>query len=168
MEENMSTRNAAIGVWVIVFSGLLSSCSNTTQIPTAPVNTIVNGHISASTLSSSNLQITSVSLSDGGQGTSGQWLYDAGVSLYAGGVSVTVTSVQVQLLMSSQVLATTSITPMLFVPANSSREAALLLQSTTHVDVSALTAHVTVYFSDAYGHTGSVTATWSCFGCWDY
>jgi hypothetical protein len=39
----------------------------------------------------------------------------------------------------------------------------------THVaDLSALTVGVTVQFRDANGNTGSVSNSFTCFGCWDY
>ena len=163
----MSTRKVSTGAWVVL-GGLLASCSSPHNSLTAPTNTVTDDRMSPTTLSTSTLQITSMGVSDAGQSAAGQWFYEARAYLHAGGVDVTVTRIRVQLLLNSQVLSTASISPLLSVPMNSSRDAALMLASNAQVSVSALAATVTVDFRDAKGNTGSVSETFSCFGCWDY
>jgi hypothetical protein len=109
-----------------------------------------------------------MSVGDPRQGANDQWLYDTGVYLHAGPVDVTVTNVQVQFYAYSTLVGTASIAPALLMPANSYSDAALVVASSTNVPPSALTGTVTVTFGDAKGDVGSVTASFACFGCWDY
>jgi hypothetical protein len=86
-----------------------------------------------------------------------------------GGVDMTVTNIQVQALCGSNILATAGVIPMLSVLANSSSDAGVVFNADTHVsDLSALTIAMTVQFRDANGNTGSVSNSFTCFGCWDY
>ena len=86
-----------------------------------------------------------------------------------GGVDITVTNVQVQALLGSNIQATARVIPALSVSANSSGDAGLVFAAATHVgDLSALTAGMTVQFRDANGNTGSVSCSFSGFGFWDY
>ena len=82
---------------------------------------------------------------------------------------MTVTHIDVQALLGSNVLATTSVIPMLSVLARSTSDAGLVFAVDNHVaDLSALTVGMTVRFRDANGNTGAVSSSFSCFGCWDY
>jgi hypothetical protein len=163
----MGTRTIATVV-LVAFGALFSSCSN--NGPTAPTsNPSDNSQSSPSTSSVGKLQITAMALNDAGQSALGDWLYDAKVNLLeTGGVDVTVTNLQVQASTDSKVLATASTTPMLSMRANSRGDTALVFAGNTHVQVSAVTADVTVQFRDAKGNTGSVSCSFSGFGYWDY
>jgi hypothetical protein len=162
----MRSRIAATILLVGSF-GVLSSCSNNN--PTAPSNPGNNNHTSLNTSSVANLQITTMTLRDAGQGGAGEWRYEAGVYLReTGGVDVTVTNIEIQLLLEAKALGTARSTPMLSMTANSSRDTALVVGADTHVQVSALTENVTVQFTDANGNTGSISSSGSCAGCWDY
>jgi c-di-GMP-binding flagellar brake protein YcgR len=108
-------------------------------------------------------------LTDAGPSARGDWLYEARVYLReTGGVDVTITNVQIQVLLDSKVLGAARSTQMLSMTANSSRDTALVVAADTHVQVSALTTNVTVQFTDAKGNTGSISSSGSCAGCWDY
>jgi len=109
-------------------------------------------------------------VSDAGQGALGDWQYKVTVHLReTGGVDMTVTNIQVQALFGSNILATGSVIPMLSVLGNSSSDAGLVFAADTHVaDLSALTVGMTAQFRDANGNTGSVSNSFTCFGCWDY
>jgi len=117
-----------------------------------------------------NLEINSMWVSADGQSALGDWQYKVTVRLReAGGLDMTVTNIQVQALIGSNILATGSVILSLPVSANSSSDAGLVLAADTHaVDLSALTVGVTVQFRDANGNTGSVSNSFACFGCWDY
>ena len=79
---------------------------------------------------------------------------------------MTVTHIQFQALFAANILATASVIPALSVSANSSRDAALVFAADTHVkDLSALTIGMTVQFRDANGNIGSVSNSFTCFGC---
>jgi hypothetical protein len=116
-----------------------------------------------------NLEINSMWVSADGQSALGDWQYKVTVRLReTGGLDMTVTNIQVQALIGSNILATGSVILSLPVSANSSSDAGLVLAADTHaVDLSALTVGVTVQFRDANGNTGSVSNSF-CFGCWDY
>jgi hypothetical protein len=116
----------------------------------------------------SNLKITSVAVTDDGQDALGQWQYKGTLRLETGGIEATVTNIQVQALLGSNILATASIVPTVSVAANSSRDAVFVFASDTHAQVSALTVNVTVQFRDTNGNSGAVSSSDSCFGCWDY
>ena len=88
--------------------------------------------------------------------------------LETGGVELTVTNIQVQALLGSNILATASTVPMVSVSANASSDAVFAFAADTHVQASALTVNATVEFRDANGNTGAVSSSFSCFGCWDY
>jgi len=117
-----------------------------------------------------NLEINSMWVSADGQSALGDWQYKVTVRLReTGGLDMTVTNIQVQALIGSNILATGSVILSLPVSANSSSDAGLVLAADTHaVDLSALTVGVTVQFRDANGNTGSVSNSFACFGCWDY
>jgi hypothetical protein len=116
-----------------------------------------------------NLTMISMGVSDAGQRALGDWQYTVTVHLReTGGVDTTVTNIQVEARLGSNTLATESVIPMLSVSANSSSDAALVFAADTHVgDLSALTVGMTVQFTDAKGNIGSVSNSFTCFGCWD-
>jgi hypothetical protein len=160
-------RTVTTVVFVVAISALSSACSNTN--PTTPSNTTDNGQTSSNPALVSRLQITSMGLTDAGPSARGDWLYEARVYLReTGGVDVTITNLQIQVLLDSKVLGAARSTPMLSMTANSSRDTALVVAADTHVQVSALTTTVTVQFTDAKGNTGSINSSGSCAGCWDY
>jgi hypothetical protein len=105
-----------------------------------------------------------------GQGAHGGWQYKVTVHLSeTGGVETAVTNIQFQALFASNILATETVVPVLSVRANSSSDEALVFSADTHVgDVSAVTVKMTVQFRDANGNIGSVSNSFTCFGCWDY
>jgi hypothetical protein len=164
----MSPRKLALIVCVVAGGGLFASCNNRGNNPTAPSNVTSQSANSLAVLSSANLGITGMSVLDPRQGPNGQWLYDTEVYLHAGPGGVSVTKVQVQLYAYSTLLGSASTTPAMLMQANSYRDAGLVVASRTNVSPSALTGTVTVTFTDAQGNVGSVSATFSCFGCWDY
>jgi hypothetical protein len=150
-------------VLLSVLSVIASGCAG--GGPTAPST---RGPTAASTRG--NLEINSVGVSDAGQGALGDWQYKVTVHLReTGGVDMTVTNIQVQALFGSNILATAGVIPMLSVLANASSDAGVVFNADTHVsDLSALTIGMTVQFRDANGNTGSVSNSFTCFGCWDY
>jgi hypothetical protein len=157
-------RTVTTVVFVVAIGALFSACSN--NGPTAPSN---NSPTPPSPSSLSNLTITLMTLSDAGQDAFGHWQYKGTVRLLeTGGVQVTVTNIQVQALLGSNILATASTIPIVSVSANSSSDAVFGFAADTHVQASALTVHVTVEFRDVNGNTGAVSSSGSCFGCWDY
>ena len=109
-------------------------------------------------------------LSDGVQGARGDWQYKVTVRLReTGGLDITVTNIQVQAVIGSNILATASVVPALSISANSSGDAGLVFAVDTHVaDLSALKVNMTIEFRDAYGNAGSVSNSFSGFGSWDY
>jgi hypothetical protein len=151
-------------VFVFAIGALSSSCNNSN--PTTPSNTTDNGQTSSNL--ESRLQFGPIFYSDAEQGARGDWLYKASVNLReTGGVGVTVTNVQTQLLLDSKVLGTASSTPMLSMTAYSSRDVTLIVSAETQIQVCAPTLKwiVTVQFTDAKGNTGSVNTFYS--GCWE-
>lgn len=164
----MSPRKLAPIVCVIACGGLFASCGNRGSNPMAPSNLPVASTGGLAAISPANVGITGMSVLDARPGANAIWLYDAGVYLHAGPVNVTVTKVQVQLYAYSTLLGSASITPTLLMPANSYRDAALAVASNTNVSPSALTGTVTVTFRDAQGNVATISATFGCFGCWDY
>jgi hypothetical protein len=152
-------------VFVLAVGALSSSCSNSN--PTTPSNTTDNGQTSSNL--DSRLQFGPISYTDAEQDARGNWLYKASVNLReTGGVGVTVTNVQTQLLSDSKVLGTASSTPMLSMTAYSSRDIALVVAAETEIQVCSPTLKwiVTVLFTDAKGKTASINTSYS--GCWDY
>ena len=86
-----------------------------------------------------------------------------------GGVDMTVTNIEVRARLGSNLLATVSVAPMLTVLANSSSDAGLVFAADTHLgNLSTLVVDLTVEFRDASGNAGSVSDSFTCFGCWDY
>jgi hypothetical protein len=162
--------HAGAAIAALLLGGLLSSCSGSqANGPTAPSGASANVQTDAVTSSLANLQITSVGVSDGGQNASGQWRYNVTVSLHdTNSVDVTVTNIEVQAWAGSTLIGAASIAPTLWIPANSSRNASLVLASSTHIQASAITPYVTVTFKDRNGNTGSVSSMDPCLGCWDY
>lgn len=151
--------------WIVLLSVLsvvASGCAGGVTAPSTPAP--------AAPSTRGNLEINSMGVNDLGQGAPGDWQYKVRVHLReTGGVDITVTNVQVRALFGSTVLATASVTPMLSVLANSSSDAELVFAADTHIaDLSALTVGTTVQFRDANGNTGSVSKSFTCFGCWDY
>jgi hypothetical protein len=106
-------------------------------------------------------------LNDAGQGANGDWQYKVTVHLTeTGGVEAAVTSIQFQAQFASNILATGTIIPGLSVSANSSSDEALVFSADTHVeDLSAVTVRMTAQFKDANGNIGSVSGSFTCFGC---
>jgi hypothetical protein len=157
-------RTVTVVVFVVAIGALSSACSN--NGPTAPSN---NSPTPLSSSSISNLKITLMTVSDAGQDAFGHWQYNGKVRLLEiGGVELTVTNIQVQALLGSNILATASTIPMVPVSPNSSSDAVFAFAADTHVQASALTVNATVEFRDANGNTGAVSSSFSCFGCWDY
>jgi hypothetical protein len=150
-------------VLLSVLSVIASGCAG--GGPTAPST---RGPTAAFTRG--NLEINSMGVSNAGQGALGNWQYKVTVHLReTGGVDMTVTNIQVQALFGSHILATARAIPMLSVLANSSSDAGVVFNADTQVsDLSALTIGMTVQFRDANGNTGSVSKSFTCFGCWDY
>jgi len=150
---------------IVLLSALSVIASGCAGGPTAPST---RGTTAASTRG--NLEISSMGVSNAGQGALGDWQYKVTVHLReTGGVVMTVTNIQIQALLGSNILATASVIPMLSVLANSSGDAGLVFAADTHVaDLSTLTVGITVQFRDANGNTGSVSNSFTCFGCWDY
>jgi len=151
----------------VVIAGLCSACGGS---PTAPAS-LGNSPIAASAPSVGALQVGVGSLIDVGEDAVGHWQYKAALSLSeTGGVDVTVEKIDVQLLDSSgATLATASITPMVpLLRAHSSGGETVVLTAAVHVKVADASVKMTVQFRDASGNTGTVSTTYSCFGCWDY
>jgi hypothetical protein len=151
-------------VFIVAIGALFLACSN--NGPTAPSN---NSPTLSSPSPLSNLEITLMTVSDAGQDGSGHWQYHGTVRLLdTGALELTVTKIRVQALVGSNVLATANTIPLVSLSANSFSDAAFAFATDTHVQVSALTVNVTVEFRDANGNTGTVSSSFSCFGCWDY
>ena len=148
-------------VLISVLAVIASGCARGPTAPSAP---------GAAAATRGNLEMSYMSVSDAGQGALGDWQYKVTVHLReTGGVDMTVTSIEFQALFGSNILATANVVPVLSVSANSSSDAALVFAADTHVgDLSKLTVGMTVQFRDAKGNTGSVTNSFTCFGCWDY
>ena len=160
----MGRRTVTTVVFVVAIGALFLACSN--NGPTAPSN---NSPTPPSSSSLSDLKITLMTVSDAGQDASGHWQYNGTVRLLeTGGVELTVTNMQVQALLGSDILATASTVPMVSVSANASSDAVFAFAADTHVQASALTVNATVEFRDANGNTRTVSSSFSCFGCWDY
>ena len=155
-------------VLLSVLSAIASGCAGGPTAPSTQGTTALSGTTAPSTRG--NLTITSMGVSDAGQGALGNWQYKVSVRLReTGGLDMTVTNIQVQARIDSNILATASVIPMLSVLANSSSDAALVFAADTHVgNLSALTVDMTVQFRDANGNTGSIRCSFSGFGLWDY
>ncbi len=149
-------------VLLSVLSAIASGCAGG---PTAPST---QGTTAPSTRG--NLTITSMGVSDAGQGALDTWQYKVTAYLReTGGVDMTVTNIEVQARLGSNLLATANVTPMLSVLANSSSDAGFVFAADTHLgNLSTLAVDMTVQFRDANGNTGSVSNSFTCFGCWDY
>lgn len=103
----MGRRTVTTVVFVVAIGALFSACSN--NGPTAPSN---NSPTPPSSSSLSDLKITLMIVSDAGQDASGHWQYNGTVRLLeTGGVELTVTNIQVQALLGSNILATASTVP---------------------------------------------------------
>lgn len=159
----MCKSTVTTAAFVVAIGALFSACGNNS--PTAPSS---NSPKLPSSSAPSNLKITSVTVSDPGQDSSGHWQYNGKVRLETAGVALTVTKIQVQALLGSKILATASTTPMVSVSANSSSDEVFAFAADTHAQASALTVNATVEFRDASGNPGTVSSSFSCFGCWDY
>jgi hypothetical protein len=114
-----------------------------------------------------NLIMVYMILNDAGQGGHGDWQYKVTVHLTeTSGVATAVTNIQFQALFASNILATGTVVPVLPISANSSSDASLIFSTDTHVgDLSAVTVQMTVQFRDANGNIGSVSNSFTCFGC---
>ena len=155
--------------WIPLISVLAVIASGCAGGPTAP--TTATAPTPAQSLSTrGNLTMAYMGLADAGQGALGDWQYKVTVHLReTGGLDITVTNIQCQALLGSNILSTGSVIPALSIPANSSRDAGLVFAADTHVgNLSALTIDMTVQFRDANGNTGSVSNSFSGFGYWDY
>jgi hypothetical protein len=145
-------------LWVIAIA---TDCAGGPTTPSTGGTTIPSAR--------GKLQIDAMRVSDVVQGTLGDWQYKVTAQLREiGGVDVTVTDIQVQALLRSTSLATTSVVPMLSVSAYSSKDAGVVFAAATQIDLSAVTVAMTIQFTDANENTGSVNNSFSCFGCWDY
>jgi hypothetical protein len=155
--------------WVLLIAVLPVIVSGCAGGPTAP--TTATAPTPVQSLSTrGNLTMPYMVLNDAGQGARGGWQYKVTVHLSeTGGVETAVTNIQFQALFASNILATETVGPILSVSANSSRDVSLLFSTDTHVgDLSAVTVKMTVQFRDAHGNVGSVSNSFTCFGCWDY
>lgn len=148
-----------IGVFALIAAGCAGG-------PTAPTTTPTQTPAST-TATRGNLVMEYMILNDAGQGALGDWQYKVTVHLSeTGGVETAVTNIQLQALFGSNILATETVVPVLSLSANSSRDEALGFSADTHVgDLSAVTVRMTVQFRDANGNLGSVSNSFSCFGC---
>ena len=157
--------------WIPLISVLAVIASGCAGGPTAPAAaTAPTPAPSLSLFARGNLAMASMALNDAGQGAHGDWQYKVTVHLSeTGGVETAVTNIQFQALFASNILATETVVPVLSVSANSSSDEALVFSADTHVgDLSAVTVKMTVQFRDASGNIGSVSNSFTCFGCWDY
>ena len=119
-------------VLLSVLSAIASGCAGAPTAPSTPATTALSGTTAPSTRG--NLTITSMGVSDAGQGALGNWQYKVSARLReTGGLDMTVTNIQVQARIDSNILATASVVPMLSVLANSSSDAALVFAADTHV-----------------------------------
>ncbi len=152
----------------LTLSALSSGCAGGPTAPSTEETTAASVTTAPSTRGS--LTVTSMGLSDAGQGAPGNWQYRVTVHLReTGGVDMTVTNIEVRARLGSNLLATASVLPMLTVLANSSSDAGLVFAADTHLgNLSTLVVDLTVDFRDASGNAGSVSDSFSCFGCWDY
>jgi hypothetical protein len=115
------------------------------------------------------LKVESLGVGDVAQSAPGGWDYTVTARLHeTGGVDVTVTDIQIQVLLGSTDLVTNSTVPLLPLPTHSVRQTELVFEAATHADVSALTVNITVQFVDANGNAGSVRESFTGFGAWDY
>jgi hypothetical protein len=121
-------------------------------------------------ISSSDLAVTAVDISDAGQDALGRWQYSATVHLReTANIDVTVTSLAAWAVLGSTVLAQQRDDRLaLSVPANSTNTATLALVIDTRVESTALRVEATVWFRDANGRSGVVSNSPGCRGCWDY
>lgn len=133
--------------------------------PTSPSTSAVT---SAATTRGA-LTVDSLGVSDVTQNSLGEWDYRVTAQLReTGGVDVTVTDIQIQALLGSTNLAADKTLPLLPLPAHSTRQTGLVFETAIHADVSALTVNITVQFIDANGNAGSIRASFSGLGAWDY
>jgi hypothetical protein len=152
--------------WIVLISVLAVIASGCAGGPTAP--TTDTAPTPAQSLSKrGNLTMAYMVLNDAGQGAHGDWRYKVTVHLSeTGGVETAVTSIQFQALFASNILATETVVPGLSVSANSSSDETMGFSADTHVgDLSAVTVKMTVRFRDANGNIGSVSNSFTCFGC---
>jgi hypothetical protein len=157
--------------WILLISVLAVITSGCAGGPTAPTTATAPTLAPAQSLSTrGNLTMAYMALNDAGQGAHGDWQYKVTVHLSeTGGVETAVTNIQFQALFASNILATETVVPVLSVSANSSSDEALVFSADTHVgNLSAVTVKMTVQFRDANGNIGSVSNSFTCFGCWDY
>jgi hypothetical protein len=149
-------------VLISIVTVVASGCAGGTTAPSTRPATAPSTH--------GNLEIISLGVSDAGQGARGDWQYKVTVRLReTGGLDITVTNIQCQALLGSNILSTGSVIPALSIPANSSRDAGLVFAADTHIgDLSALTVDMTVQFKDANGNASSASNSFSGFGYWDY
>ena len=162
--------------WILLIFVLAVIASGCAGGPTAPTTataptqapTTATGPTPAPAQSTrGNLTMVYMILNDAGQGAHGDWRYKVTVHLSeTGGVTTTVTNIQFQALFASNILATETVVPVLSVSANSSSDEELVFSADTHVeDLSAVTVKMTIQFRDANGNIGSVSNSFTCFGC---
>ena len=148
--------------WILLMSVLAVIASGCAGGPTAPTTAPTPAPSTRG-----NLMMAYMILNDAGQRAHGDWQYKVTVHLSeTGGVETAVTNIQFQALLASNILATETVVPVLSVSANSSSDEALFFSAATHVgDLSAVTVKMTVQFRDANGNIGSVSDSFTCFGC---
>jgi len=153
-----------------VLAVVASGCTGGVTTPSPQETTVSTTPGSAVRSTHGNLLFGSMSVVDAGQAAVGGWQYKVIVNLReTGGVDMTVTNIQMQASLASNILATATLSPGLSVPANSNGDAGLVLTVDNKVgDLSALTVYMTVQFRDANGNAGSVSGAFSGFGAWDY
>lgn len=149
-------------VLLCVLAGVASGCGEAPTAPSTPGNT--------PQFAAGNLKFNYMSVNAAGQGTLGEWQYQVTIRLSeTAGVDVTVTDIQIQAFVDSNVLATATASPMVAFSARSSNDAGLVFAAGTQIaDLSKLRIDVTVRFTDAKGNTGSVSNSFTGFGAWDY
>jgi len=152
--------------WILLIFVLAVIASGCAGGPTAPTTAPAPAPTPA-LATRGNLTMVYMILNDAGQGAHGDWRYQVTVHLSeTGGVKTTVTNIQFQALFASNILATETVVPVLSVSANSSSDEVLGFSADTHVgDLSAVTVKMTVQFRDANGNIGSVSNSFTCFGC---
>src|SRR6476659_4608287 len=106
--ETVGRRTLTTVVLVVAIGALSSACSNNGL--TAPSKNSPTPRTSSS--SAANLKITLKTVSDAGPDAFGHWQYKGTVRLVeSSGVDVTVTNIQVEALVSSNILATAGTNP---------------------------------------------------------
>lgn len=160
---SMGVRDVAVVALVVASVGL-SSCSGE-HSPTAPGN----GSVPTAPAPAPIVRLASSGIGEIGQNSQGEWVYTATTFVgNEGAGDVTLTGYDVQVTLNSTIVATASTASDVVVPAHSRRSIAIEFTSATRLNVVTLGSAVRVAYKDAYGSTGVASATFCCFGTWDY